>query len=233
MRRRCQRSAEKIRTRRACSRWRTNRNKMTKSPSSTVRDVDQPVRQSRSAKSIETRPVSSRARGIKDEEPPAPLKPGNGCSLDVWQLARHGKVDHTLWVDMSKTSTVARPSLTFGLKTSTFCSAAELFCQKTSEMIVVLSGICGLPKSEHVGWNYTPRTTNLDWKSGRNDTTRTSSAPPWSCGWAAGSRPRERRQLKPADPLYQTIIHARNNSFLERRETRFKLFAIAVPAWAD
>jgi hypothetical protein len=38
-----------------------NRNKITKSTSSTVRDADQPVRQSRSAKISETSPVSSRA----------------------------------------------------------------------------------------------------------------------------------------------------------------------------
>ena len=38
-----------------------NKNKMTNNTSSTVRDVDQPVRQSRSANSIETSPVSSTA----------------------------------------------------------------------------------------------------------------------------------------------------------------------------
>ena len=39
-----------------------NKNKTTNNTISTVRDVDQPVRHSKSAKSIETRPVSSRAQ---------------------------------------------------------------------------------------------------------------------------------------------------------------------------
>ena len=38
-----------------------NKNKITNKTSSTVRDADQPVRHSKSAKSIETRPVSSSA----------------------------------------------------------------------------------------------------------------------------------------------------------------------------
>ncbi len=38
-----------------------SKNKITNSDSSTVRDVDQPVRQSRSANSIETSPVSKTA----------------------------------------------------------------------------------------------------------------------------------------------------------------------------
>ena len=40
----------------------TNKNKITNKTSSTVRDVDQPVRHSKSAKSIETKPVSSSAQ---------------------------------------------------------------------------------------------------------------------------------------------------------------------------
>ena len=39
-----------------------NKNKITNNTSSTVRDADQPVRHSKSAKSIETRPVSSNAQ---------------------------------------------------------------------------------------------------------------------------------------------------------------------------
>ena len=39
-----------------------NKNKITNKTISTVRDVDQPVRHSRSAKSIETSPVSSSAQ---------------------------------------------------------------------------------------------------------------------------------------------------------------------------
>ena len=39
----------------------TNKNNTTNNTSSTVREADQPVRQSRSAKSIETSPVSSTA----------------------------------------------------------------------------------------------------------------------------------------------------------------------------
>ena len=38
-----------------------NENKITKSTSSTVREADQPVRQSRSAKISDTKPVSSSA----------------------------------------------------------------------------------------------------------------------------------------------------------------------------
>jgi hypothetical protein len=37
------------------------KNRMMNKTSKTVRDADQPVRQSKSAKSIETRPVSARA----------------------------------------------------------------------------------------------------------------------------------------------------------------------------
>ena len=58
-----------------------NKNRMTNSTSSTVRDADQPVRQSRSAKSIETSPVSSTARGIKNEQPPAALERGRSAEM--------------------------------------------------------------------------------------------------------------------------------------------------------